>query len=76
MRRRLRRLLLLAILLLYVLSIPWYRTATEQPVLWWGLPDWVAMALGCYVAVAILNAIAWGLSEVPDTQAPTRERGR
>ena len=35
-----------------------------------GLPDWVALALLCYVAVAVLNSIAWRMTEVVDSPAP------
>ncbi len=63
---RLRSALLLAIALLYVLSIPWYRVPGSAPSLIFGLPDWVAVALGCYVAVALLNSVAWLLTDVPD----------
>ncbi len=64
----LRRALLAAIAVLYVLSVPWYRSAGADPGFWLGLPDWVAVALGCYVGVAILNAAAWLLTEVRDTE--------
>lgn len=70
-RRRLRRLraaLLGLIALLYVASIPWYRTPGEAPSLVFGLPDWVAVALGCYAMVAVLNAVAWLITEVPDRE--------
>lgn len=72
-RRRLRGALLAAIVALYAVSIPWYRSAEDSPSLWLGLPDWVAVALGCYAAVAVLNSIAWLLTDVPD--APPGERG-
>jgi hypothetical protein len=62
-----RRGLLVAILALYVVSIPWYRTG-GSPTLVLGLPDWVALALGCYAGIAILNAAAWLLTEVPDDE--------
>ena len=65
-RRVLRRLALAGSAALFVLSIPWYRTAGEPPAIWLGLPDWVTVAVGCYVAVAVLNAVAWLLSDVPD----------
>ena len=65
-RARLRRALLAAIGVLYVVSIPWYRTPGAEPELWLGLPDWVAVAVGCYAAVAVLNAAAWLLSDVRD----------
>ena len=42
-----------------------------------GLPDWVAVAIGCYAAVAVLNSIAWLLTDVPerlpDDIAPSAE---
>ncbi len=66
-RRRLRSLLLAIIGLLYVASIPWYRASGELPDLLLGLPDWVAVALGCYAAAAVLNAAAWWLTDVPDS---------
>ncbi len=68
--RRLRRLLLSVIALLYLASIPWYRTTGEVPEIVFGLPDWVAVALGCYAASAVLNAIAWWFTEVLDEDAP------
>ena len=65
-RRRLRGFLLLCIGILFAFSIPWYRE-TDAPVnLIWGFPDWVAVALGCYVGVAVLNSLAWLLSEFED----------
>ena len=66
MHRRVRYGLLVAIGLLYIASVPWYR-ATDAPLrLWLGLPDWVAVALLCYIAAAVLNAIAWGFTRVED----------
>jgi len=70
MRGRLRALLLLAIGALYVLSIPWYRNPEDTPSLWLGLPDWVTVALLCYAGVALLNALAWRLTEIPDDEPP------
>jgi len=64
--RRLRRVLLTLIGALYIVSIPWYRNAGERASLWLGLPDWVAVALLCYAGVAVLNSIAWLLSDIPD----------
>jgi hypothetical protein len=69
-RRRLRGALFALIALLYVLSVPWYRqTGAEVDVLF-GLPDWVAVALGCYLAAALCNALAWLLTDVPDDLPP------
>ncbi|MGH0038456.1 MAG: hypothetical protein ACQGVK_25760 [Myxococcota bacterium] len=61
-----RRICLVLVGVLYVLSIPWYRDASDRVDLVFGLPDWVAVALGCYVAVAVLNALAWWRTEVED----------
>ena len=68
---RVRVVLLLAIGALYVLSIPWYREPGTLPADgaaggWLGLPDWAGIALGCYVAIAVLNSLAWMLTEVAD----------
>ena len=71
MRARARTWLLLAIGALYVLSVPWYRETGAEPSYWWGLPDWVAVALGCYVAVAVLNSVAWLLTDMADEQPAT-----
>jgi hypothetical protein len=49
-----------------VISIPWYRPTGEPVAIWWGLPDWVTVAIGCYAAVAVLNAVAWLLTDVAD----------
>jgi hypothetical protein len=39
------------------------------------LPDWVLVAIVCYVFIALLNAIAWLLTDVPDPEPddPGRE---
>jgi len=74
MARRFRIVLLAIILLLYLISIPWYREAGEAPAIWLGLPDWVAVALGCYFAAAALNAVAWLLTDVSDGDPPSDPR--
>jgi len=66
-----RRLMLLAIAALYLASIPWYRDPEAEVRVIGGLPDWVAVALGCYVAVAVLNALAWWRTEVSDDEDPS-----
>lgn len=66
-RAVLRRVLLSVIGVLYLVSIPWYREPGAQPEIWFGLPDWVAVALACYVGVALCNAIAWWLTELGDS---------
>ncbi|MGY8805028.1 MAG: hypothetical protein ACKVK6_12425 [bacterium] len=45
-RARVRRLLLAGIAVLYVVSVPWYRETDAPLRVWFGLPDWVAVALG------------------------------
>ena len=61
-----RRLLLGVVALLYLLSIPWYREAGAETGTLLGFPSWVAVALLCYVGVALANAGAWLLTDVPD----------
>jgi len=65
-RRRLRAALLVGVAVCFALSIPWYRRGGDASESWLGLPDWVAVALLCYVAAAFLNAGAWLLTEIPD----------
>jgi len=68
-RARLRGWLLAVVVALYVLSVPWYRSPDAPLRIWLGLPDWVATALGCYVAAAVLTAWAWWISDVVDPEA-------
>jgi hypothetical protein len=65
-RNRLRPWLLGAIGVLYVLSVPWYRSADGAPAQSLGLPSWVAVAVGCYFAAACLNAIVWWIAPISD----------
>jgi hypothetical protein len=65
-KRRLRAALLVAVGCCFVASIPWYRPGGEDAAIWLGLPDWVTVALLCYVAAAVLNAAAWWLTEIPE----------
>jgi hypothetical protein len=55
-----------AIGLLYALSIPWYRDVDAEVGRLFGWPDWVAISIGCYALIAVLNSAAWLLTEVPD----------
>jgi len=73
MKGRVRCALLLAIGVLYVISIPWYRPSGEPASLLFGFPDWVVVAVGCYAAAALLNAAAWLLSEIPEEEPPEEE---
>ncbi len=66
MRARARSGLFLAIGALFIVSVPWYRETGAPVEIVWGLPDWVAVALGCYIGVAILNGVAWLITETPD----------
>jgi len=75
MARRFRLLLIALIGVFYLISIPWYREAGEAPAIWLGLPDWVAVALGCYLAAAALNAVAWLITDVPDEAPPSDPTG-
>jgi hypothetical protein len=70
-----RRLCLALIAVLYVLSIPWYRDEADPVSVVFGLPDWVAVALGCYVGAAVLNAWAWHRTDVPDREPPSDGEG-
>lgn len=62
-RARWRRILFIAIGILYVLSVPWYRADDAPLRIVLGLPDWVAVAVGCYALIAVLNSIAWMLRD-------------
>jgi len=73
-RRRVRAALLAAIVVCFVVSIPWYRTAGAMPAQWLGLPDWVAVALVCYALATVLNAVAWLLTDMEDDGADSKER--
>ena len=66
MRARARSGLFLVIGALFIVSVPWYRETGAPVEIVWGVPDWVAVALGCYIVVAILNGIAWLIAETPD----------
>jgi len=64
--RRARAGLLAVVVLLYCVSIPWYRRVDAPTEFLLGLPSWVTVALLCYVLAAVLNAAAWLLTDVPD----------
>ncbi len=72
MKRRVRIALLVAVAPLFGASIPWYREPGAAPAVYLGLPDWVAVALLCYVAAAALNSLAWLITDIPDDSS---ERG-
>lgn len=65
-RSRLRPLLLGCIGILYLISVPWYRSADGTLRLTLGMPDWVAVAVLCYAAVAVLNSAAWWVTDIDD----------
>ena len=71
--RWLRRALLCSVGLLYAASIPWYR-GDVPPARLFGLPDWVAVAILCYAAAAILNSAAWLLADIPEPVADDEAR--
>lgn len=70
-RKRVRRVLIALMGLLYVASVPWYRDPDAPLRIVFGLPDWVAVAVACYVAAACLNAIAWLLTDPHDAVQST-----
>jgi len=72
--RWLRRALLCGVGLLYAASIPWYR-GDAAPTRLFGLPDWVAVAILCYAAAAVLNAAAWMLADVREASADDEASG-
>jgi len=72
--RWLRRALLCGVGLLYAASIPWYR-GDAPPARLFGLPDWVAVAILCYAAAAILNAAAWLLTDIREPVADDEASG-
>ena len=67
---RLRGSLLAIVGLLYLISIPWYRSSAGPPEIHFGLPDWVGVAVGCYVLAAVANALAWLATDVDDGDPP------
>jgi len=74
-KQRLRSILLVGVALCFAASIPWYRRGGEESDVWLGLPDWVSVALLCYVAVAVLNSAAWLLTEIPEGIDDERDGG-
>lgn len=66
-RRTVHSVCMVLIALLYVVSVPWCREQEAPLRIWLGMSDWVAIALLCYVGVAIVNAVAWVVTDVPDT---------
>jgi len=65
--------LLCGVGLLFAISIPWYR-GDAPPAKLFGLPDWVAVAILCYAAAAILNSAAWLLTDIPESVADDEAR--
>lgn len=70
-RGRLRRILFVAIALLYVISVPWYRADDAPLRIVLGMPDWVAVAVCCYALIAVLNSLAWLLRDTRPEHADT-----
>ncbi|MGI9283463.1 MAG: hypothetical protein ACR2PX_28095 [Endozoicomonas sp.] len=57
--KTLRTALQLLMLLLLIISVPWYRTPGSDPNIYLGMPDWVILALTCYVLVIFINLLLW-----------------
>ena len=68
MRSRIRNALLVAMVVLYALSVPWFREPGASAEVWLGLPDWTTTSLLCFVGVAIANALAWLLVDLRDEE--------
>ncbi|WP_062262881.1 hypothetical protein [Endozoicomonas arenosclerae] len=66
----LRTALQLLMLFLLILSVPWYRTPGTEPVIYLGMPDWVLIALTCYVVVIFINLLLWLSREDPQELDP------
>lgn len=65
-RPRLRGAALGAVLVLYGVSIPWYRESDAPLRLLFGLPDWAMVAFLCYVLAAFANAVGWYATSLAD----------
>ena len=61
-----RRSALIGIALLFLAAVPWFWGTTDTPEIVFGLPDWTAWALLCFVGVAVLNAVAWSFTNLDD----------
>ena len=58
---RIRPLLLSLLPILILISVPWYRDTNSEPrfSLQAGIPDWVTVAIVCYLLHAIISACIW-----------------
>ena len=63
---RRQRTLFAGMLVLLGIGLPWYRDGGSAPAIWWGVPDWFAIAALCWLGIAALNALAWRRSEWSD----------
>jgi hypothetical protein len=70
-----RGALLALVAVLFAVSIPWYRRGGEEAGLWLGLPDWVSVAVLCYLGIAALNSVAWLLTDIPDDVGDADDAG-
>tara|TARA_B100000029_G_C16916558_1_gene719768 strand:+ start:151 stop:366 length:216 start_codon:yes stop_codon:yes gene_type:complete len=59
-----RRGALIGIGLLFIMAIPWFWDPNEKPEIIFGLPDWAAWSLLCFIGVAVLNAISWTFTDL------------
>ncbi|WP_252178241.1 hypothetical protein [Endozoicomonas sp. 4G] len=66
----LRTALQLLMFSLLILSVPWYRTPGATPKIYLGMPDWVVLALSCYILVIFINLLLWVSRDDPPEPDP------
>ena len=63
------RISLWIMVLLLIMSVPWYRSDQSITYLM-GLPDWVFVSLACYLLIALINGLMW-LTNQPKDDKPS-----
>ncbi len=46
-------------LILLIMSVPWYRSDEQMSNTLFGFPEWVMVAIACYLAVTLINIGIW-----------------
>lgn len=59
MNKRLRLASLILMVMLLVLSVPWYKPENSTGPGVFGFPGWVVIAFGCYILLTLVNALLW-----------------